>query len=48
MGLRCIFPTKNLIEITNFWALELAAVNCLILGFVGIMLQNLLNISLQN
>jgi hypothetical protein len=25
MGLKCIFPIKVLIEIINFWALELAA-----------------------
>jgi predicted nuclease of restriction endonuclease-like RecB superfamily len=25
MGSRCIFPIKVLIEIINFWALELAA-----------------------
>jgi hypothetical protein len=46
MGSRCIFPIKNLVEIIDFWVLELAAVNCLILGFASIIFQKLLTISL--
>jgi hypothetical protein len=48
MGSRCIFPIKNKIEMINFWVLELATINCIILGFASIMLQKLLTILFLN
>jgi hypothetical protein len=46
MGSSYTFLIKPLVEIIYFWILEPNAVNCLILEYASIVLQNLLTIYL--